>query len=48
MIDCIRQTYKSDGYRGLYRGFAISCICMIIYRGVYFGLNDTLKLLILK
>ena len=30
-------------FRGLYRGFWISCSCIFIYRGLYFGLYDTLK-----
>merc|ERR1712036_115803 len=34
---------KSDGIQGLYRGFAISCVGIFIYRGMYFGLYDTLK-----
>jgi solute carrier family 25 (adenine nucleotide translocator) protein 4/5/6/31 len=27
----------------LYRGFVISCVCIFIYRGLYFGLYDSLK-----
>jgi len=41
------KTVKSDGVRGLYRGFAVSCVCIFIYRGLYFGLYDTLKPLVL-
>jgi solute carrier family 25 (adenine nucleotide translocator) protein 4/5/6/31 len=29
--------------KGLYRGFWISCACIFIYRGLYFGLFDSLK-----
>jgi solute carrier family 25 (adenine nucleotide translocator) protein 4/5/6/31 len=43
IIDCMRQTYETDGYRGLYRGFIVSCVYMMIYRGIYFGLNDSIK-----
>lgn len=43
ILDCVRKTYESDGLRGLYRGFVVSCIFMIIYRGFYFGLNDSIK-----
>lgn len=43
LIDCIRQTYRSDGMEGLYRGFAVSCACMVIYRGFYFGIYDSLR-----
>ena len=33
---------KSDGIIGLYRGFVISCFGIVIYRGLYFGLFDTI------
>merc|ERR1712066_739463 len=36
-----------DGIRGLYRGFTISAVGILIYRGMYFGLYDTLKPLVL-
>ena len=38
---------KSDGIAGLYRGFVISCVGIFIYRGLYFGLYDTLKPILL-
>jgi len=47
LIDVYRQTFKSDGIQGLYRGFAISCVGIFIYRGLYFGLYDTFKPLFL-
>jgi len=43
LIDVYRQTYKTDGLLGLYRGFVISCVGIIVYRGLYFGLYDSLK-----
>lgn len=43
IFDCMRKTYASDGLRGLYRGFVVSCVFMMIYRGFYFGLNDSVK-----
>lgn len=43
LIDVYSKTLKSDGFVGLYRGFVISCVGIIIYRGFYFGLYDTLK-----
>lgn len=43
MIDVYVKTLKSDGIQGLYRGFAISAVGIFIYRGMYFGLFDTLK-----
>jgi len=47
IIDCYAKTLKADGIRGLYRGFAISCTCIFIYRGLYFGLYDSLKPIVL-
>lgn len=43
LIDVYVKTLKSDGIQGLYRGFAISAVGIFIYRGMYFGLFDTLK-----
>ena len=43
IIDVYVKTVKSDGIRGLYRGFMTSCLCIFIYRGLYFGLYDSLK-----
>lgn len=47
IIDVYRKTLKSDGIAGLYRGFVISCVGIVVYRGFYFGLYDTLKPLLL-
>ena len=38
---------KTDGIQGLYRGFAISCVGIFIYRGMYFGMYDSLKPILL-
>merc|ERR1711979_153155 len=43
LIDVYVKTLKSDGIQGLYRGFTISCVGIFIYRGMYFGLYDTLS-----
>jgi len=43
LVDVYRKTLASDGIGGLYRGFVISCVGIFIYRGMYFGLYDTLK-----
>lgn len=43
LIDVYRKTLATDGIGGLYRGFVISCVGIIIYRGCYFGFFDTLK-----
>jgi len=47
LIDVYRKTMASDGIGGLYRGFVISCVGIFIYRGLYFGLYDTLKPMLL-
>jgi len=47
LIDVYRKTLKSDGFVGLYRGFVISCVGIVIYRGCYFGFYDTLKPILL-
>jgi solute carrier family 25 (adenine nucleotide translocator) protein 4/5/6/31 len=43
LVDVYKQTLKSDGIAGLYRGFNISCVGIIVYRGLYFGLYDSFK-----
>jgi len=47
LIDVYRKTLKTDGIQGLYRGFAISCAGIIVYRGCYFGFYDTAKPILL-
>merc|ERR1712122_299379 len=47
LIDVYVKTLKTDGIQGLYRGFAISCVGIFIYRGMYFGMYDSLKPLVL-
>jgi solute carrier family 25 (adenine nucleotide translocator) protein 4/5/6/31 len=47
LVDVYKKTLASDGIQGLYRGFAISCVGIIVYRGFYFGLYDTLKPMLL-
>ncbi|CCE65939.1 hypothetical protein TPHA_0N01580 [Tetrapisispora phaffii CBS 4417] len=43
ILDVYRKTFATDGIAGLYRGFAPSVLGIMIYRGLYFGLYDTLK-----
>ncbi|KAH7105244.1 ADP,ATP carrier protein [Auriculariales sp. MPI-PUGE-AT-0066] len=43
LIDVYKQTLKTDGVLGLYRGFVPSIFGIIVYRGVYFGGYDTVK-----
>ncbi|KAL3583272.1 hypothetical protein D5086_014333 [Populus alba] len=47
LIDVYKKTFQSDGIAGLYRGFNISCVGIIVYRGLYFGMYDSLKPVIL-
>jgi solute carrier family 25 (adenine nucleotide translocator) protein 4/5/6/31 len=48
--DTILKTAKTSGWfkGGVYNGFGISCVSIIIYRGAYFGLYDTSKATINK
>jgi len=41
LLDVYKKTMASDGIAGLYRGFVISFIGIFVYRGLYFGLYDT-------
>ena len=43
LIDVYKKTLASDGIAGLYRGFVISCVGIVIYRGLYFGVYDSIK-----
>jgi solute carrier family 25 (mitochondrial adenine nucleotide translocator), member 4/5/6/31 len=43
LIDVYKQTLATDGIAGLYRGFVISCVGIVIYRGLYFGIFDSIK-----
>jgi len=47
LIDVYKKTLASDGIQGLYRGFVISCVGIIVYRGCYFGFYDSLKPILL-
>ncbi|EPX75146.1 adenine nucleotide carrier Anc1 [Schizosaccharomyces octosporus yFS286] len=47
LIDVYRKTLASDGLRGLYRGFGPSVAGIVVYRGLYFGVYDTLKPIVL-
>jgi len=47
LFDVYRKTLATDGIRGLYRGFNISCVGIIVYRGLYFGMYDSIKPLIM-
>lgn len=43
LADVYKKTIATDGVAGLYRGFVISCVGIVVYRGLYFGLYDSLK-----
>ncbi|GJJ77990.1 solute carrier family 25 (mitochondrial adenine nucleotide translocator), member 4/5/6/31 [Entomortierella parvispora] len=43
MIDVYKKTIAADGWAGLYRGFGLSVAGIIVYRGLYFGLYDSVK-----
>jgi solute carrier family 25 (adenine nucleotide translocator) protein 4/5/6/31 len=43
LLDCLTKTVKSSGIGGLYNGVGVSIVGIIPYRGVYFGLFDTLS-----
>merc|ERR1712232_87885 len=42
LADCIKKTIASGGVASLYNGIGVSVVGIIPYRGVYFGLFDTL------
>merc|ERR1712087_391925 len=43
LVDCLKKTVASSGVGGLYNGIGVSVVGIIPYRGVYFGLFDTLS-----
>jgi solute carrier family 25 (adenine nucleotide translocator) protein 4/5/6/31 len=43
LVDVYKKTLASDGVVGLYRGFVISCVGIVVYRGLYFGMYDSIK-----
>jgi len=42
LFDVYRKTFASDGISGLYRGFLVSCVGIVVYRGLYFGMFDSI------
>jgi len=45
---CLKSIYQRDGLIGLYRGFGISVMGIIVYRAAFFGGFDTAKSVLLK
>ncbi|RMZ79581.1 hypothetical protein DV737_g3341, partial [Chaetothyriales sp. CBS 132003] len=43
LVDVYRKTVASDGIAGLYRGFGPSVLGIVVYRGLYFGMYDSIK-----
>lgn len=43
LVDVYKKTLASDGLAGLYRGFVPSVVGIIVYRGLYFGVYDSLS-----
>jgi solute carrier family 25 (adenine nucleotide translocator) protein 4/5/6/31 len=47
LVDVYRKTLASDGIAGLYRGFVPSVVGIVVYRGLYFGMYDSIKPVVL-
>ncbi|KDE03493.1 ADP,ATP carrier protein [Microbotryum lychnidis-dioicae p1A1 Lamole] len=47
LLDVYKKTLASDGIAGLYRGFLPSVAGIVVYRGLYFGMYDSLKPVVL-
>ncbi|GJN39434.1 hypothetical protein PR202_gb28552 [Eleusine coracana subsp. coracana] len=47
LLDVYKKTLTTDGIPGLYRGFSVSIVGITLYRGLYFGIYDTVKPLVL-
>merc|ERR1712225_115242 len=43
LVDVYKKTLASDGIAGLYRGFGPSVAGIVVYRGLYFGMYDSIK-----
>ncbi|CAD0092463.1 unnamed protein product, partial [Aureobasidium mustum] len=46
LVDVFEKTLTSDGIAGFYRGFLPSIIGIIVYRGLWFGIYDSIKPLV--
>ena len=47
LVDVYKKTLASDGIAGLYRGFGPSVLGIIVYRGLYFGMYNSIKPVVL-
>ena len=43
LVDVYRKTVATDGVAGLYHGFGMACAGIVVYRGLYFGLYDSIR-----
>eukprot|EP00210_Caulerpa_lentillifera_P004521 g4314.t1 len=43
LVDCIKKVATRGGPFAVYKGIGVSVQCIVVYRGVYFGLYDTAK-----
>jgi solute carrier family 25 (adenine nucleotide translocator) protein 4/5/6/31 len=48
LVHCLQKIAASDGVSGLYRGFGISVVGIIMYRAAYFGMYDTGKVMLFE
>jgi len=48
LVDCIGKIYKSDGFKGVYQGFGVSVVGIVVYRAAFFGFYDTIKGVLVK
>jgi len=46
--DCITKTYRTSGLKGLYGGVQASVFGIFMYRGLYFGVYDSAKPVVMK
>lgn len=47
LVDVYSKTLSKDGIPGLYRGFGVSIMGITLYRGMYFGIYDSMKPIVL-
>ena len=46
MTDCAKTIYKNGGLTHFYKGVTTSIYGIVLYRGLYFGLYDTGKVIL--
>eukprot|EP00922_Rhytidocystis_sp_ex-Travisia-forbesii_P028360 GHVS01041619.1.p1 GENE.GHVS01041619.1~~GHVS01041619.1.p1 ORF type:complete len:331 (+),score=46.09 GHVS01041619.1:210-1202(+) len=48
LVDCLRKVYNRTGFFSLYQGFGVSVQGIVVYRGAYFGVYDTAKIVLFE